>query len=405
MISIVTCPKCKNEFELNEALDKDLREQIEASLKEDHLKELNTARQLASEETRKLVIGEYNKKAEAIRTMAFEAAKKEATEENSAELELLRKQLQIKDEKVRVSQEKEIKLREEKAAIEEEKKELDLTVARRVDEEKAKAVKNATDTVSKDYQLKISEKDKQLDSMQQTIEELRKKSNITSQQLQRGVLELDVYDTLIASFPDDEITEVEKFKNGADIRQTVKSRKGLQCGKILWECKRTNIIKNDFISKLKEDMLREVADFGVIVTTTLPKQAINGLSQIDGVWVCNQQYVEPLCSLLRTLLIGVARERWINQNKGNKGDQLISYFTSAPFAQVIQDVASSLLAQKNQINKERQVYQKMWSDREAQIDRQTRSITKMLSSVQEHVGSGMQSIDAFDLLSLQEGDA
>jgi hypothetical protein len=204
-------------------------------------------------------------------------------------------------------------------------------------------------------------------------------------------------------FPNDEITEVEKFKNGSDIRQLVKSRKGALCGKILWECKRTNIFKADFISKLKEDMLREEAHFGIVVTTALPKQAIQGMAQIDGIWVCSQVFVEYLGILLREPLISVAREKWINENKGNKGDQLVAYFNSAPFAQQAREHAEALLAQRAQINKERTVYTRMWADRETQIDRQTKSIAKILSSIQGFVGSGMQNIEAFELLSLNDG--
>jgi hypothetical protein len=177
----------------------------------------------------------------------------------------------------------------------------------------------------------------------------------------------------------------------------------LPCGKILWECKRTNLFKIDFITKLKEDMLREEAIFGIIVATTLPKQALHGMAQIDGIWVCSQEFVESLGIILRESLISVAREKWLHENKGNKGDQLISYFNSTSFAQLVQEIAASLLAQKAQINKEETVYTKMLQDRRMQIDRQTRSVAKILSSIQGLVGSGMQNIEAFDLLSLTGG--
>lgn len=254
-----------------------------------------------------------------------------------------------------------------------------------------------------EYRLKIAEKDQHLESMSQKIEDLQKKANLTSQQLQGEVLETDVQRVLVDAFPDDEITEVAKFKNGSDVKQLVKSGNGRLCGKILWECKRTNVFKLEFITKLKEDLLREEANFGIIVTTSLPKSAVSGIARIDGIWICSQTFIGSLGSILRESLINLAKEKWINENKGNKGDLLIAYFSSIQFTQQVGEHVEALQAQREQISKERTVYAKMWADRELQIDRQTRSIAKIMSSIQGYVGAGMQNIEAFDLLALKEG--
>jgi hypothetical protein len=127
------------------------------------------------------------------------------------------------------------------------------------------------------------------------------------------------------------------------------------------------------------------------------------MAEIDGIWVCSQAIVEYLGTLLREPLINMAREKWTNENKGDKGDQLIGYFNSAPFAQQARELGEALFAQRAQTNRERNVYTKMWTDRETQIDRQTKSIAKILSSIQGYVGSGMQQIEVFELLSLENG--
>jgi hypothetical protein len=403
MLTKIKCPLCNEKFELNEALDGDLREQILGSVKEEHQKHLEDTRKKAIEETKQQIDEENKKKLEDVRKQAFDDAEKSVTDKYSTDLKLMQIQLDEKDEKVKEFREKELELRRNQAKIEEDKKEIELTVQRRVDQEREKAEQAAADRVEKEYKLKLSEKDQHIESMRKKVEELQKKTNVTSQPLQGEVLELGVQHELQEAFPDDEITEVEKFKNGSDIRQLVRSRKGLPCGKILWECKRTNLFKIDFITKLKEDMLREEAIFGIIVATTLTKQALHGMAQIDGIWVCSQEFVESLGIILRESLISVAREKWLHENKGNKGDQLIAYFNSTSFAQLVQEIAASLLAQKAQINKEETVYAKMSQDRRMQIDRQTRSVAKILSSIQGLVGSGMQNIEAFDLLSLTGG--
>jgi hypothetical protein len=403
MLTKIKCPLCNEKFELNEALDSDLREQILSSVQEEHQKHVEDIRKKAIEGTKRQIDEENKKKFEEVRKQAFNEAEKSVADKYSGDLKLMQTQLDENDEKVKEFREQELELRKEKAKVEEDKKEIELTVQRRLDQEKEKAEQAATDRVEKEYKLKLSEKDQHIESMSKKIEELQKKSNVTSQQLQGEVLEIYVQQLLLESFPDDEVSEVAKFKNGADIRQLVKSRKGAPCGKILWECKRTNLFKTEFITKLKEDMLREEAIFGIIVATTLPKQAVHGMSQIDGIWVCSQEFVESLGTILRESLISVARVKWIHENKGNNGDQLIAYFSSTPFTQQVQELATALFAQKEQINKERAVYTKMWTNREAEIDRQTRSIAKILSSIQGFVGSGMQNIEAFDLLSLTGG--
>lgn len=388
MIIKITCPQCKNEFEPNQALEK----------------HIELERKKVIEETTLKIEEENKKKLEETRKQALDEAKKSLNEKYIVDMQFLQKQLEEKNKKVTEFREQELKLRQEKTKIEDDKKDLELTVQRRVDEEAKKKELQVSEKLDKDFRLKLAEKDQKLDSMAKTIEELQKKSNLTSQQVQGEVLELDVLRILTESFPDDDILEVEKFKNGSDIKELVKSKKGMPCGKILWECKRTNLFKNDFISKLKEDMLREEAQFGIIVTTTLPKQAVNGMAQIDGIWVCSQSFVESLGLILRESLISVAREKWINKNKGNKGDQLIAYFSSTQFAQQVREHAEALHLQRAQINKERTVYTKMWTDREIQIDRQTKSIAKILSSIHGFVGSGMQQIETFELLSLEEGE-
>jgi hypothetical protein len=403
MLTKVKCPLCKRHFELNEAVDSHLREEILSSANIDHQKQLEEVRNKAIEETQRKAEEENRKKLEETRKQAYDDAVKSVSDKNAIDVSFMQKQISEKDEKIKEFREQELELRKQKSEIEESKKEIELTVQRRVDEEKKKAEQAATDRIEKDFKLKLAEKDQHIESMSKKIEELQKKSNLTSQQLQGEVLELAVQQKLEESFTDDEITEIEKFKNGADIKQMVRSRKGLLCGKILWECKRTNEFKTTFITKLKDDMLREEASFGIIVSTTLPKQALHGMAQIDGIWICSQAFVESLGIILRESLISVARVKWINDNKGNKGDQLIEYFNSTSFAQKIQELAGSLHAERVQVNKERSVYTKMWTDRETQIDRKTRSIAKILSSIQGFVGSGMQNIEAFDLLSLNGG--
>ena len=350
---------------------------------------------------------EHEQELEEIRKKTADTVRKEAEIKIKQELETkilsTQEESQAREKQNKEQQEQIRELIKQKRELKDEKDKLGIEYEKKLFEDQDKIKQTAKKEAQEELGLRIAEKEKKLHDAEKQITELQRKIQQGSQQLQGEVLELYVQRKLIESFPDDEIAEVEKFKNGSDIKQLVRSRKGMPCGKIIWECKRTNLFKPDFISKLKEDMLREEAQFGIIVSTTLPKQATSGMGQIDGIWVCSQAFVESLGTILRESLISVAREKWINENKGNKGDQLIAYFSSSQFAQQVREHASALHAQREQINKERTIYTRLWTDREAQIDRQTRSLAKILSSIQVYVGAGMQQIEAFDIRSLEEG--
>lgn len=53
----------------------------------------------------------------------------------------------------------------------------------------------------------------------------------------------------------DEIVEVSKGMNGADCIQLVKNSQGIVYGKIVYESKRTKSFENDWIDKLKSDLI------------------------------------------------------------------------------------------------------------------------------------------------------
>ncbi len=69
-------------------------------------------------------------------------------------------------------------------------------------------------------------------------DEMRRKAEQGSTQLQGEVQELALEEMLKASFPFDVISEVGKGIRGADCIQTVRNNLGQECGKIIYESKR-----------------------------------------------------------------------------------------------------------------------------------------------------------------------
>src|SRR5438093_403872 len=73
-----------------------------------------------------------------------------------------------------------------------------------------------------EYQLKIKEKDKQLEDQRKLVEEMKRKSEQGSMQLQGEVQELALEQLLAHSFPFDIVSEVGKGVKDADCIQTVR---------------------------------------------------------------------------------------------------------------------------------------------------------------------------------------
>lgn len=372
----LVCPHCKKTIPLTEALSHQIKEQFE----EKHKEELEEVQLKAKEET-----------------------KKKIEEKFSLEMEDLKTQLEEKEKKVSEFRDQEIKLREEKRKIEEREKDLELSVQRRVDEEKRKMEENILQKVSEEQRLKDAEKDKMIEGLKQSLEEAQRKANVGSQQLQGEVLELDLQNLLMRLAPQDTIEEVAKGVNGADIKQIVKSPKGMSCGIILWECKRKKAWSDADIVKLKDDLRRDNADVGVIVSTVLPKQGKNGLCYLDGIWVCSFPLAEGVAVMLRKLILDVAYQKAVSQHRGEKADLLYSYVTSNQFHQQFEIMAEVYMSMKTQIVKERKGFEKLWSEREAQLERYITSAANIYGSMQGLVGSSMPHIKGFELFELESG--
>src|SRR5690242_20642657 len=107
--------------------------------------------------------------------------------------------------------------------------------------------------------------------MQRQIDELKRKAEQGSQQLQGEVQEIELEGTLRAKFPRDSIEPVPKGEFGGDILQTVMGPQNKPCGTMLWESKRTKHWSDGWPVKLREDQRRAKADIALIVSDNLPK--------------------------------------------------------------------------------------------------------------------------------------
>ena len=178
---------------------------------------------------------------------------------------------------------------------------------------------------------------------------------------------------------------------GADCIQAVYSKLGIECGKIIFESKRTKTFQSAWIEKLKTDMRNKQADVAILVTQVYPKE-MNCFGERDGVWICSFSEVVALTSALRHTIIRIAETKKAEENKGEKMQMLYSYLTGTEFRQQIETIVEGFLSLKNSINKEKIQMEKIWKEREKQLEKVLLSTSGMYGSIKGIAGSSIGEI-------------
>ena len=161
--------------------------------------------------------------------------------------------------------------------------------------------------------------EKQIEDQKRLVDEMKRKAEQGSMQLQGEAQELLLEELLQSAFPFDKIEEVGKGVRGADCIQIVQNQFGNEAGKIIYESKRTKDFANDWIEKLKSDMRSLGADVAVIVTQALPKD-MERFGEKDGVYICSFAEVRSVALLLRNALLKIFEAK---KSQDNKGDMII----------------------------------------------------------------------------------
>lgn len=318
-------------------------------------------------------------------------------QEGNLELTDLKKSLQEKEQKINDFRKQELELRDKARKLEDKEKDLELETLRRIDEEKKRIEEDTTKRFIDEHHLKDLEKDKKMNDMKELIEELKRTSQQNSMQTQGEVGELELEETLKKLFPTDEINEVKKGELGGDLRQVVKTQRGTECGLILWERKRTKAWTEDWVKKLKEDMSRDKAQIGAIVTEVLPKDFKKQIGEKSGVWITTVNFVEPLAMLLRKVLYDVAKEKSVSLNKQTKAEEIYDFVTGSEFATQVERMMGIYTEMNQQIAKERAATERQWKLREMQVTRLISGVSGIYGSMQGIAGSALPHVKSLEL--------
>lgn len=392
--SNIACPKCGAEIPLTEAVSHRVREQLEADFSQ-RLAESNaalaereknlSAAAAALDQRAQTVQDEISKQLQIQRDELFAKARQQAEAGLGTQMKCLREQLAEQRSKLEQAQRTELDLLKEKAALETAKHEVELTVARKLNEERQKIADNARAQATDAERLKLADKEKIITDLQREIQNLKQKAEQGSMQLQGESLELSLETDLRTGFPFDQIAEVRKGLRGADVTQRVHTAAGGDCGLILWEAKRARNWSSEWPEKLKEDQREARADLAVIVTTC-PPPGLRGMGQCDGVWVAEPAFAVALATALRQGLISTAAQRVQQSNRADKAQVLYDHICGVEFRQHIQALVETFIGLGEQLAAEQRAFARQWKEREQQIQKAITHTAMLYGGVQGIAG-------------------
>ncbi len=411
----IVCPQCKTEVKLTESLAAPLlasvrrdyeqrltQKDADIAKREKTLHEREATLQKQKEALDEEVAAKLQQ--ERVRIAADEGRKAKLAFSNdldrkASEIKTLEAVLQERDEKLAAAQKVQADMVRKQRELDDAMRELELTVAKRVEAELGAVSEKARKDAEEELKLKVLEKEQTIVSMQKQIEELKRRAEQGSQQLQGEVQELQLEEMLSARFPRDTIHPVAKGEFGGDVLQKVLGPLGQHCGSILWESKRTKNWSDGWLPKLREDQRAAKAEIAVIVSQALPKE-VEAFGFVDGIWVSHPRVALPVAMSLRQTLIEVACARQASEGQQSKMEMVYQYLTGPRFRQRIQAIVESFSSMREDLDRERKAITKQWAKREEQIDRVMQATVGMYGDLQGIAGKTLQEIEGLEFQGL-----
>lgn len=415
MANNIKCPNCGHVFDVESVLAAD----IEQKYQQQYQDRLNQSLTKMEEDKRKLAADlqqfEEKKKKEnelfaqklqqeklKMETEIQEQMRKSISADYENKLQLLQINNNDNEEKLKEARKKELEFLRKEQQLKNKEAELEIILQKKLQEERINLTEQIRHQENErnllketSYQLKLKEKDLQLDEQKKLVDEMKRRAEQSSMQRQGEVQELLLESILKEIFPFDIIEEVGKGVEGADCIQVVRNSSGTPCGKIIYESKRTKTWSNNWVDKLKADMRNRGADVAILVTQAFPKD-MERFGEKDGIWICSFTEVKSVAHLLRKGILTVHEIQRSEENKGDKMQLLYNYLTGNEFKGQIEAIAEGFKAMRESIIKERMQMEKLWKEREKQLEKVLISTSGMYGSVKGIAGASVGNIPLLD---------
>lgn len=405
----IKCPQCGATIDVQDALAHQLEEDITRKLKSEFaeekkrynseyeaLKKEKEEFERSKQHEQELFQELLEKKLKEERRLIEDKVKSKVQEEQNEQFKALQEELNEKSEQIK-------ELNRTKAEIERLKREnLEVKEAAEASAQKKlnELILQEKDKIRKAEEerneLRFKELQKQLEDQKKLTEEMKRKQEQGSMQLQGEVQELAIEEWLSAQFPLDTVEEIKKGARGGDCIQIVNTRARQNCGTIYYESKRTKDFQPTWIEKFKADIREKGADIGVLVTEVMPS-GMDRLGLKEGIWICNYEEFKGLCAVLRESVIQLSMAISSQENKGDKMHMLYDYLTSNTFLRQVEAIVEGFTQMKSDLDSEKRSMQRIWKQREKQIEKVITNTIDMYGSIKGIAGNAVQSVKALEL--------
>lgn len=405
----IKCPNCGTSIDVQDILAHQLEDEIKQKYQAQLAKEKNKhAEEQAKLEEAKLAFEQKKKQENELfqerlekqlredRKAIEDKVKRRLTEEQEEQFKSLQQELNEKSEQVKElnrSKAEIEKLKREKGEL---KEEAEAAAQKKLNELLLAEKDKIRRTEEEKNELRFKELQKQLEDQKKLTEEMKRKQEQGSMQMQGEVQELAIEEWLSNHFPLDTIEEIKKGARGGDCIQIVNTRTRQNCGKIYYESKRTKDFQPSWIEKFKADMRDKGANIGVLVTEAMPSD-FDRMGMKDGVWICTYEEFKALCAVLRETIIKLSSAISSQENKGDKMSMLYDFLTSNEFRMQIEAIVEGFSAMKTALESEKRSMQRIWKEREKQIDKVVTNTIDMYGSIKGIAGNAIQSVKALEL--------
>jgi len=404
MSDTIICPNCQFEIEVTEVLSAQLRTQLrkefEADIrkKEAAIAERETEVARAKDALAKAEQDVDRRVSEQLakeRKQLSEEALAVAREQVSLELRDKDQQLSEASTKLKSAQDAELAIRKERRELEEQKASLELTLTRRLDEERGRIRDLAKKEAADERQLKDAEKDKLISDLRVQLDDMQRRAEQGSQQLQGEILETTLENLLRQHFPFDEITPVPKGIHGGDVVHVVRDASGAVCGIILWESKRTKAWSDGWLPKLRDDQRAAKAHISILVSLELPKDVAT-FRHMEGVWVSSVACAISLAHALRAGMLEVGAAKRALEGRHDKMEVLYKYLSGQEFRHRVEGIVEAVRTLREELEAEKRATQLRWAKREKQLERAASQTAGMYGDFSGIIGASLPRIETLE---------
>ena len=411
MANEIKCPNCGTSFDAENVLAADIEKRLQEKYQkemqqslgqiDENRKKLEADQQLFEEKKKKeneIFLQKMQQEKIKMEGEIQEQLRKSIAGDYDNKLRMMQKENEDNAEKLREARKKELEFLQKEQSLKNKEEEMEITLQKKLQEERQslseqirrqETEKNALK--ENEQNLRMRELEKQLEDQKKLAQEAVRKAEQGSMQLQGEVQELVLEEMLAAAFPFDIISEVGKGIRGADCIQTVRNHLGQECGKIIFESKRTENFTAEWIDKLKKDMLATGADIAVIVTKTMPKD-LQQFGERNGVYICTFAEAKSLAGVLRNAILKISETRTSGENKGEKMVAMYHYLTSHEFIGNMNAMREGFRSLRAMMQKEKEDFEKNWKKKEKHIE--------MIIQNSLHISGSVEGIAGQDLINM-----